>query len=102
MPELRGSYSSKVWRDGDHLRVLREQYYARQRGMEKHREAYYAPSQACGQGSAVARIRSLMDRGFLKRHLEETSTQEELTLSYVPYWIIPVSARTNMVATDEI
>ncbi|MGI0081539.1 MAG: zinc ribbon domain-containing protein, partial [Nitrososphaerales archaeon] len=52
------------------------------------------------QNSVAERIKSLMDRGFLKRHLEEQSQQEELTLSFVPYWVIPVSARTNVVASN--
>src|SRR5487761_1541386 len=52
------------------------------------------------QNSVAERIKSLMDRGFLKRHLEEQSQQEELTLSYVPYWVIPVSARTSVVASN--
>ena len=52
------------------------------------------------QNKVMERIKSDMDRGFLKRHLEETSQQEELTLSYVPYWIIPVSARTQVVASN--
>jgi Double zinc ribbon len=45
-------------------------------------------------------ITSLMDKGFLHRHLHEDSTQEELTLSYIPYWIVSVSARTTVVATN--
>jgi hypothetical protein len=32
----------------------------------------------------VEKIRNLMDRGLLHRHLQEKSTREELTLSYVP------------------
>ncbi|HKW04082.1 MAG TPA: zinc ribbon domain-containing protein [Nitrososphaerales archaeon] len=52
------------------------------------------------EGSIAERVRSLMDKGFLKRHLEEESQQEEMTLSYIPYWIIPVSARTNIVAQN--
>ena len=43
----------------------------------------------------------MMDKGLLHRHLQENSKQEEMTLSYVPYWIVNVSARTNVVATDE-
>lgn len=50
----------------------------------------------------VEKIRSLMDRGLLHRHLQEKSTREELTLSYVPYWLIPVSARTSIVAADTV
>ena len=46
-------------------------------------------------------INPMMDKGLLHRHLQENSKQEEMTLSYVPYWIVNVSARTNVVATDE-
>jgi hypothetical protein len=46
-------------------------------------------------------IRPLMDKGLLHRHLQEDSKQEEISLSYVPYWIVSVSARTTVVATNE-
>jgi DNA-directed RNA polymerase subunit RPC12/RpoP len=46
-------------------------------------------------------IRPMMDKGLLHRHLQENSKQEEMSLSYVPYWIVNISARTNVVATDE-
>jgi ribosomal protein L37AE/L43A len=46
-------------------------------------------------------IKPLMDKGLLHRHLQESSTQEEMTLSYVPYWIVNVSARTSVIATNE-
>jgi DNA-directed RNA polymerase subunit RPC12/RpoP len=52
------------------------------------------------QGKVMDKIKSYMDKGFLKRHLEEDSQQEEMTLTYVPYWVIPVSARTQIVATN--
>jgi hypothetical protein len=45
-------------------------------------------------------ITSMMDKGFLHRHLHEESIQEEMSLSYVPYWIVGVSARTTVVATN--
>ena len=45
-------------------------------------------------------IRGLMNRGLLRRHLQENSTMVEMKLSYVPYWIITVSARTNIIAAD--
>ena len=45
-------------------------------------------------------ITSLMDKGFMHRHLHEDSTQEEMNLSYVPYWIVSVSARTTIVAAN--
>jgi hypothetical protein len=48
----------------------------------------------------MAKIHELMDHGFLHRHLQEDSTLQEMTLSMVPYWIVPVSARTSIVATD--
>jgi hypothetical protein len=48
----------------------------------------------------VAKIRELMDRGLLHRHLQENSTLEELNLSFVPYWIVSASARTSIVASD--
>ena len=46
-------------------------------------------------------ITPMMDRGLLHRHLHEDSTQEEMSLTYVPYWIVSVSARTNIVAANE-
>lgn len=48
----------------------------------------------------VAKIRELMDKGLLHRHLQENSTCEELNLSFVPYWIVSASARTSIVASD--
>jgi hypothetical protein len=52
------------------------------------------------QNKVSAEIRSLMDRGLLHRHLYEDSKLEELNLSYVPYWIVSVSARTSIIASD--
>ena len=46
-------------------------------------------------------ITPLMDRGLLHRHLHEDSKQEEMSLTFVPYWIVSVSARTNVIATNE-
>jgi hypothetical protein len=46
-------------------------------------------------------IKPMMDKGLLHRHLHEDSKQEEMSLTYVPYWIVSVSARTSVVATDE-
>lgn len=45
-------------------------------------------------------VRGLMNRGFFRRHLQESSTLEEMDLSYVPYWIVSVSARTNIISMD--
>jgi hypothetical protein len=48
----------------------------------------------------LAKIHGLLDRGLLHRHLQESSTLEEMNLSFVPYWIVSVSARTSIVASD--
>ena len=45
-------------------------------------------------------ITSMMDKGLLHRHLHEDSTQEEMNLSYIPYWIVSVSARTTVVTVN--
>jgi hypothetical protein len=46
-------------------------------------------------------ITPMMDKGLLHRHLHEDSKQEEMSLTYVPYWIVSVSARTSIIATNE-
>jgi len=46
-------------------------------------------------------ITPMMDKGLLHRHLHEDSKQEELSLTYVPYWIVSVSARTEITAADQ-
>lgn len=45
-------------------------------------------------------LKDRMDRGLLKRHIEENSTLEEINLSYIPYWVVPVSARTTYTAVN--
>lgn len=45
-------------------------------------------------------IHSLMNEGLLRWHVWERSRQEDLSLVYVPYWIVSVSARTSIVAVD--
>jgi len=35
-------------------------------------------------------VKSMMDKGLLNRHLQESSTLEEMTLSLVPYWLVAV------------
>jgi DNA-directed RNA polymerase subunit RPC12/RpoP len=58
------------------------------------------PVKISQQDDVLKEIHGLMDRGLLHRHLQETSTLEELNLALVPYWLIPVSARTSLVAVD--
>jgi hypothetical protein len=43
----------------------------------------------------------MMDQDLLHRHLHEGSIQEEISLTYVPYWIVSVSARTTVIAANE-
>ena len=50
--------------------------------------------------SIGSKVHELMDKGLLHRHLQEDSTLEEMNLSLVPYWIVSVSARTSIVASD--
>ena len=50
----------------------------------------------------AAAIHDMMDKGIFKHHVQEESTLEEMTATYIPYWIIPVSARTTIVAVDEM
>jgi DNA-directed RNA polymerase subunit RPC12/RpoP len=47
-------------------------------------------------------VKSMMDTGLLHRHLQESSTLEEMSLSVVPYWLVAASARTSLVATDMV
>jgi hypothetical protein len=47
-----------------------------------------------------SKITAMMDKGFFRHHLHEQSTLEEMNATFVPYWIIPVSARTSIVAVD--
>jgi len=46
-------------------------------------------------------IHNMMDKGVFKHHLQEESTLEEMSATFIPYWIIPISARTSIVAVDE-
>ena len=58
------------------------------------------PLKLAEKDQVIAKIHGLMDRGLLHRHLQESSTLEEMNLSFVPYWIVSVSARTSLVASD--
>jgi hypothetical protein len=58
------------------------------------------PLKFADKDQMISMIHGLMDRGLLHRHLQENSTLEEMNLSFVPYWILSVSARTSVVATD--
>lgn len=58
------------------------------------------PLVLASKDNAIADLKKQMDHGLLRHHLEEESTLEELSLSYVPYWVVPVSAITHYTAVD--
>lgn len=58
------------------------------------------PIAIISKDGAIADLKAKMDRGLLRRHLEEESKLEEINLTYIPYWIVPVSARTHYTAVD--
>ena len=67
------------------------------RNIQKHT---VLPLKVSDQKVVESTIHDLMNKGILRWHIWERSTVEEMTLSYVPYWIILVSARTSIVAVD--
>lgn len=58
------------------------------------------PIKMASKDDVVSRLHGIMDKGILKHHLQESSVLEEINLTFVPYWIIPVSARTSIIAID--
>jgi hypothetical protein len=67
------------------------------RSIQKHT---MLPLKFGDKDTVLRTVHQMMDSGLLRRHLQESSVLEEATLTVVPYWIIPVSARTSIVATD--
>ncbi|HEV2231161.1 MAG TPA: zinc ribbon domain-containing protein [Thermoplasmata archaeon] len=49
---------------------------------------------------ALGIVRQYMDQGFLHRKAFEESKVVEQKLTFVPFWIVPVSATTNFTYTD--
>jgi Double zinc ribbon len=58
------------------------------------------PTKIADQEQALKVVHDMMDKGLLHRHLQESSVVEEVNLALVPYWLIPVQARTSLVAVD--
>lgn len=58
------------------------------------------PVYLASKDQVIADLKNKMDHGLLHRHLEEESRLEELNISYVPYWVVPVSAITHYTAVD--
>ena len=61
---------------------------------------YMLPITISDQDQISARLHQMMDKGLLHRHLQESSTLDELDFLMVPYWVVPVTAKTNLIATD--
>ena len=60
------------------------------------------PLRILSTDDVTARVKDMMDTGILHRHLQESSTLEEMSLSVVPYWLVATSARTSLIATDMV
>jgi hypothetical protein len=58
------------------------------------------PLKVTDENVVLTNIHRLMNRGLLRRHLQENSTLEQMNLNYVPYWIVSVSARSSIIAAD--
>jgi hypothetical protein len=69
-------------------------------GWEGIRKQTMLPLKFAAKDQIVTEVHNLMDRGLMHRHLQENSTLEEMNLSLVPYWIVSVSARTSVIASD--
>ena len=70
------------------------------KGWQNIAKHFMLPITISDKDRITARLHQMMDKGLLHRHLQESSTLEELDFLMVPYWIIPVTAKTNLIATD--
>lgn len=70
------------------------------KGWQSISKHYMLPIILSDNDQITNHLHKMMDTGLLHRHLQESSKLEALDLSMVPYWIIPISAKTNLVATD--
>ncbi len=71
-----------------------------QAGWEDIQKHTMLPLRLMDQQSVLKVIYDVMDKGLLRRHFSEDAKLEEMSLSVVPYWIVPVSARTTYTAVD--
>lgn len=67
------------------------------KGITKHT---MLPIKIIEQDEIMNILHKMMDKGLLHRHLQESSKLEEISLSMIPYWIIPTTATTNIIAAD--
>lgn len=69
-------------------------------GWQNIAKHFMLPITISDKDQITARLHQMLDKGLLHRHLQESSTLEELDFLMIPYWVIPVTAKTNLVATD--
>ncbi|HTT16138.1 MAG TPA: zinc ribbon domain-containing protein [Thermoplasmata archaeon] len=53
------------------------------------------PLRVADQAAALASVKATLDTGLFHHHFFEESKVAEAKLSYVPYWVVPVSASTT-------
>lgn len=70
------------------------------KGWKSVRRHTTLPLAFADKDAILKRMHDMMIVGLLRRHLQDSSTLEELNLAVVPYWVFPVSARTSVVAGD--
>ncbi len=71
-----------------------------EKGWENIQKHTMLPLKIEKQDQVLEKIKDVMDKGLLRRHFSEDAKLEEINLSVVPYWIVPVSARTTYTAVD--
>ena len=69
-------------------------------GWQNIAKHFMLPITISDKDQITARLHQMLDKGLLHRHLQESSTLEELDFLMIPYWIIHVIAKTNLIATD--
>lgn len=69
-------------------------------GWKSIRKHSMLPVKIVDQEAVERTMHDEMNRGLLRVRVYERSRLEEIGLEYVPYWIITVSAKTNIIASD--
>lgn len=69
-------------------------------GWKSIRKHSMLPLKIKDRGVVEETIHDEMNRGLLRFRIHERSKLEDISLNYVPYWIVSVSARTNIIAVD--
>jgi len=60
------------------------------------------PLKVPDQAAALQVVRAFMDAGFLHHHDFETAKLTDAKLTYVPFWVLPVSASTTYTYQDMV